>query len=318
MLVAVTAGAMAWLGVAASFAHVQSAEVLVTVREAGCDPRAGSLQHRRVGAQGDSMAASRFDESEAVQAMLTEVPEEMSAVVGNPGGSPMTVIVPRPVPIAGPGEALVRVMATGTNRAEILQAQGKYPPPAGVTDILGLEAAGIVVALGDAHEHSCLAADSLPVTIGDRVMSLLPGEWMRHWSWCWVHPTYCAGGGHAEFVSVPCRLLMRIPEGVPFEVAAALPEQWLTAYQLLFWVAGLSFNPPERSEPETVVVYAAGSGVGTALVQLLKLTGRRAIAVAGDDSKLESATTLGAVEAVNYKTNPDWSGESLALAHDMG
>lgn len=107
----------------------------------------------------------------------------------------------------------------------------------------------------------------------------------------------------------PASILVPIPEGMSWEVAAALPEQWQTAYQLLFKVAALPFVPPPSAEPETVLVYAAGSGVGTAAIQLLTATGRRAIAIAGSDAKLETARSLGAVAAFNYKTQADWAGE---------
>jgi NADPH:quinone reductase-like Zn-dependent oxidoreductase len=93
-----------------------------------------------------------------------------------------------------------------------------------------------------------------------------------------------------------------------WDVAAALPEQWQTAYQLLFKVAGLPFALTPGMEGETVLVFAAGSGVGTAAIQLLRATGRRAIAVAGADAKLDMARSLGAIAAFNYKTEEDWAG----------
>jgi len=130
-------------------------------------------------------------------------------LVSTPGGPEALVWGEAPDPVPGPGEVLVRVRATAVNRADLLQAAGKYPPPPGASEILGLEAAGEVVGTGA------------------RVAFLLPG------------------GGYAERVVVPEGMLMPIPERMSFEEAAAIPEGWLTAYLNLFLEGGLSGGPGE-------------------------------------------------------------------------
>ncbi|KAA0158916.1 hypothetical protein FNF28_06056 [Cafeteria roenbergensis] len=215
------------------------------------------------------------------------LPTTMCALVAKPGadGTPAVEVVDRPVPVPGPAEVLLRVVATGTNRAEIMQAAGKVPPPPGATDIMGLEAAGVVVALGS-DAASLSTAGGAPPAIGLRAIAIV------------------TGGGQAEFVCVPVTALVPVPAGLPLEVAAALPEQWTTAYQLLFEVGGLDVAGGD----ETVVVYAAGSGVGTAALQLLRMTGRRSVAVAGRADKLAKAAELGAAVTVNYKEDAAWAG----------
>ncbi|KAA0148084.1 hypothetical protein FNF29_06879 [Cafeteria roenbergensis] len=220
------------------------------------------------------------------------LPTTMRALVAKPGadGTPAVEVVDRPVPVPGPAEVLLRVVATGTNRAEIMQAAGKVPLPAGATDIMGLEAAGVVVALGS-DAASLSTAGGAPPAIGLRAIAIV------------------TGGGQAEFVCVPVTALVPVPAGLPLEVAAALPEQWTTAYQLLFEVGGLDVAGGD----ETVVVYAAGSGVGTAALQLLRMTGRRSVAVAGRADKLAKAAELGAAVTVNYKEDAAWA-DTVAAA----
>ena len=125
-------------------------------------------------------------------------------LVPAPGGPEVLVFGETPEPALRAGEVLVRVRATAVNRADLLQTAGKYPPPAGESDILGLEAAGVV----DGTD--------------ERVCFLLPG------------------GGYAEKVAVPRGMLMSIPGGLSFEAAAAIPEAWFTAYLNLFREGGLA------------------------------------------------------------------------------
>ena len=146
-------------------------------------------------------------------------------------------------------EVLIKVEAVSVNRADTLQRRGQYPPPAGVTRVLGLECAGHVARVGDKVSND--------VTVGDRVMALLPG------------------GGYAQYVAVHQGHVMKVPSGLDLERAAAIPEVWLTAYQLLHTTAGLRPG-------QTVLVHAGGSGVGTAAVQLIKLAGASAFVTAGD------------------------------------
>lgn len=167
----------------------------------------------------------------------------------------------------GADEVLVDVRATAVNRADLSQARGNYPPPPGASEILGLEMAGVVRALG---------ADVDDWQVGDRVCALLPG------------------GGYAEQVAVPAGMLMRIPEHWSFREAAAVPEVWMTAYLNLFLEAGLKPG-------ETALIHAGASGVGTAAIQLVVGSGSQAFVTAGTDEKLERCRALGASLAVNYK-----------------
>ncbi|XP_078696595.1 quinone oxidoreductase PIG3-like [Branchiostoma floridae x Branchiostoma belcheri] len=194
---------------------------------------------------------------------------DMQAVVLQQPGGPDNLsvgTVARPQPQAG--EVLLKVYATAVNRADTLQRKGLYPPPKGASDILGLEAAGKVAELG----ADCKGRWKP----GDQVMALLPG------------------GGNAEFVTVDEDHLMPIPDGMSYQQAAAIPEVWLTAYQLLHFVG-------ELQEGETVLIHAGGSGVGTAATQLSRLAGARPIVTAGTPDKLQKAKDLGAVAAFNYK-----------------
>lgn len=167
----------------------------------------------------------------------------------------------------GASEVLLEIKASAVNRADLSQARGNYPPPPGVTDILGLEASGVVRAVG---------ADVAEWRVGDRVCCLLPG------------------GGYAQQVAVPAGMLLSLPDNWTFEQGAAIPEAWLTAFVNLFQEGGL-----ERGE--SVLIHAAGSGVGTAAIQLSRVTGATVFATAGTEEKLQRARDLGAALAVNYK-----------------
>lgn len=165
------------------------------------------------------------------------------------------------------GEVLLEIKASAVNRADLSQARGNYPPPAGVTDILGLEASGVVRAVGASVEAW---------QVGDRVCCLLPG------------------GGYAQRVAVPAGMLLSLPDNWTFEQAAAIPEAWLTAFVNLFQEAALE-------EGESVLIHAAGSGVGTAAIQLARVAGATVFATAGTEEKLQKAKDLGAALAINYK-----------------
>ena len=184
------------------------------------------------------------------------------------------------VPAPRAGELLLRVAYSAINRADTLQRGGKYPPPPGASPVLGLEAAGVVVAHGEG-----VAAGALPV--GARAMALL------------------SGGGNAEYVAFPSAHALPVPASLSLREAAAVPEVFLTAFQLLFLVA-------HARKGESVIVHAAGSGVGTAAVQLAAARGLHVVAVAGADAKLARCRELGAAAVVNYKTSSDWSAEAKA------
>jgi putative PIG3 family NAD(P)H quinone oxidoreductase len=171
-------------------------------------------------------------------------------------------------PSIGNDELLVKVHATAINRADILQKYGKYPVPKGASTILGLEMAGIVVEIGN---------EVTDYKIGDRVCGLLPG------------------GGYAEYVSIPSKLAIHIPENMSFNEAASIPEVFLTAYLNLFLLGKFKEN-------DSVLIHAGASGVGTAAIQLVKEFGGKSIVTAGSEKKLTSCLELGANQAVNYKS----------------
>lgn len=168
----------------------------------------------------------------------------------------------------GPGEVLVRNFATGLNRADLLQRRGLYPPPPGASEILGLEFAGEVEALGPGAES--------PWQVGDRVFGLVPG------------------GAYAEQVVSSPDLLLPIPDNFSYESAAAVPEAFLTASQALFELAGLE-------EGETALVHAGASGVGSAAIQLVKRRGARCIATVSGGPKVQFCRDLGADLVVPYR-----------------
>lgn len=199
----------------------------------------------------------------------TEVPVTMKAVlVTQPGGPEQLYIGEAPVPILHPCELLIQVKATAVNRADTLQRKGSYNPPPGTSHIIGLEATGLVVGLG--------SACTLGFKVGDKVMCLL------------------SGGGYAEFVAVHEGSVMPIPAHLTFEQAAAIPEAFLTAFQLLYTIG-------QVSKDDVVLVHAGASGVGTAAIQLARLAGAMVLATVGSQDKIEYCTRLGA-KAFNYKT----------------
>uniref|UniRef100_A0A3Q1BUX3 Enoyl reductase (ER) domain-containing protein n=2 Tax=Amphiprion ocellaris TaxID=80972 RepID=A0A3Q1BUX3_AMPOC len=199
----------------------------------------------------------------------SSVANMMQAVCVDVPGGPESLLlrsVSRPQP--KDGEVLIKVHAAALNRADLLQRRGLYPPPPGESDIMGLEVAGTVDSLGPG-----VKMDWKP---DDRVMALL------------------CGGGYAEYVSVPEELLMSVPSNLTLSQAAAIPEAWLTAFQLLVFIA-------QVKEGEVVLVHAGGSGVGTAAVQLVRLFGAVPVVTAGSEEKLKMAEKLGAAAGFNYR-----------------
>jgi tumor protein p53-inducible protein 3 len=182
-----------------------------------------------------------------------------------------------PTPEPGEREILVKVEATALNRADSLQRQGKYPPPAGESPILGLEMAGRVSARG---------AGASKWGIGDAICGLL------------------GGGGYAEYAVIHEDLAMPVPDGLSTIEAAAIPEVFLTAYQALCWLARLQAG-------ETVLIHAGASGVGTAAIQLVQAMGGRAI-VTASAGKHAACLQLGAEKAIDYQQE-DFA--EVALAH---
>ncbi len=173
-----------------------------------------------------------------------------------------------PDPVCEAEDVLVAVKATAVNRADLLQARGLYPPPAGDSDILGLEVAGAIVAVGAAVEAW---------RPGDRVCALAPG------------------GGYASMAAIPQEWLIPLPETWSYSEGAAVPEVWLTADTNLFLEGGLL-------QEETVLIHAGASGVGTAAIQLAKEVGARVAVTVGSDAKQAICRELGADIVIDYKT----------------
>ncbi len=189
----------------------------------------------------------------------------------------------RPAP--GEGQVLVKVAATSINRPDLVQREGKYPPPPGDSDILGLEVAGTIEALGPG------VAGWKP---GERVMTLV------------------GGGGYAEYAVAYASHLMRIPERMSFEEAACVCESYLTAFLNLFLIGGLR-------DGETVLIHGGGGGVNTAGIQLCKaLVPRTRIAVTANPAKMDRVRKLGADLVIDYTTTPDFSEAVKAFTAKKG
>jgi len=184
-----------------------------------------------------------------------------------PGGPEVLVVKEGPAPVPGSGEVLIRVHAAGINRPDTMQREGKYPPPAGASPLLGLEVAGEVSAVGDGVSRWSL---------GDRVCALTNG------------------GGYAEFVTAPVGQCLPVPSGLRMEEAAALPETFFTVWTNVFDRASLK-------EGESFLVHGGSGGIGTTAVQMAKQRGARVFATAGTGEKCAACRRLGAEIAVNYR-----------------
>ena len=196
------------------------------------------------------------------------IPKTMRAVeIGEPGPAEVLRLTDRPMPVPGPGEVLVRVVAAGVNRADIMQRQGSYPPPPGASDIPGLELSGTIAAVG---------ADAGNLAAGDDVCALV------------------SGGGYAEYCVVPAPQCLPPPPGVTLRDAAALPEAYCTVWTNVFERGRLAAG-------ETLLVQGGSSGVGTAAIQLARALGARVLATAGSAAKCAACEALGAERAVNYR-----------------
>ena len=184
------------------------------------------------------------------------------------------------------GHVLVEVAATAVNRADLLQRAGRYPPPPGASDILGLEVAGRIGALGQGVAEW---------SAGDRVCAIVPG------------------GAYAERCPVPAGSLMRVPERLSLTEAAAVPEAFLTAYVNLFQEAELRAG-------ESVLIHGGASGVGTAAIQLAACAGARVAVTARDERKLAVCRRLGAELAIDHtrqdfavEIEREWGGVDVVL-----
>jgi putative PIG3 family NAD(P)H quinone oxidoreductase len=178
-----------------------------------------------------------------------------------------------PIPTPNDDQVLIKVYAAGVNRADIVQRKGMYPPPTGASDIIGLEVAGIVESVG---------AKVTEWKKGDRVMSLLDG------------------GGYAEYALAHRGVIMRVPDNLSFELAACLPEVYMTAFQTAFYIGKV-----DKLKRKTVLIHAAASGVGTALVQLCVAAGVQNIIATCSSGKIQQVKDLGATLVIDRQT--DWA-----------
>lgn len=192
----------------------------------------------------------------------------MKAVLFDEGGGPQSLYIGQwETPHPADDEILVKVAATALNRADLLQREGKYPPPKGASPILGLEMSGKVVACGDkvSRWH-----------IGDQVFGLLPG------------------GGYAEYAVIHEDMAMAVPSNLSLIEATAIPEVFLTAFQALRWLARMQAS-------EKVLIHAGGSGVGTAAIQLAREMGAADISITASAAKHALCQELGASLTIDYR-----------------
>jgi NADPH:quinone reductase len=187
--------------------------------------------------------------------------------IREPGGPDVLVPVERPMPVPAAGEVLIKVAAAGVNRPDVLQRLGNYPPPKGVTDIPGLEVAGIVERSGDGVTNW---------KTGDRVCALV------------------AGGGYAEYCVAPTPQCLPMPRGLDFITAAAIPETYFTVWTNVFQRGRLIAD-------ESLLVHGGSSGIGTTAIQLARARGARVFATAGSPEKCAACERLGAERAIDYR-----------------
>ena len=192
----------------------------------------------------------------------------------------------RPVPQPGDGELLIRVAASGVNRPDVLQRKGNYAPPAGVSDLPGLEVAGVVES-GDAA-----AMAQAGLRVGDRVCALV------------------AGGGYAQWCVAPVAQCLPVPQGLSDVEAASLPETFFTVWSNVFDRGRLQAG-------EVLLVQGGSSGIGVTALQLARARGATVIVTAGPDEKCAACLALGAHHAINYKTQ-DFVAEARRLTDGRG
>ncbi len=211
----------------------------------------------------------------------------MQAVEISAFGPPQGLrLAERPLPQPGAGELLIRVAASGVNRPDVLQRKGHYAPPPGVSDLPGLEVAGVVES-GDAA-----AMAQAGIRVGDRVCALV------------------AGGGYAEYCVAPVAQCLPVPEGLSDVEAASLPETFFTVWSNVFDRARLQAG-------ETLLVQGGSSGIGVTAIQLARARGATVIVTAGTDEKCAACLALGAHHAINYKSQ-DFVAEVQRITEGRG
>ncbi len=200
--------------------------------------------------------------------MSENIPTTMQAIeIAEAGGPEVLRISNFPVPEPGDGEVLIKVIAAGVNRPDVMQRLGLYPPPPGAPDIPGLEVAGAVAALGP---------DASGVQEGDTVCALV------------------IGGGYAEYCVAPASLCLPVPEALSTVQAAALPETFFTVWTNVF-------DRGRLTSGESLLVHGGSSGIGTTAIQLAKAFGSTIYVTAGSEEKCQACLELGADAAINYR-----------------
>ena len=184
-----------------------------------------------------------------------------------PGGPEVLQSCTRPRPVPNADQVIIQVAYAGVNRPDALQRAGLYNPPAGASDLPGLEASGTVVEVGE---------NVSDLAVGDRVCALLPG------------------GGYAEYVATPAAHCLPIPTGLSMKQAACLPETFFTVWSNVFMRGGLQAG-------ERILIHGGSSGIGTTAIQLANAFGARVFVTAGSDDKCQACTDLGAERAINYR-----------------
>jgi putative PIG3 family NAD(P)H quinone oxidoreductase len=187
--------------------------------------------------------------------------------ISAPGTPDVLHLAERPVPVPGPGQVVLKVAYAGVNRPDALQRAGLYNPPAGASDLPGLEASGTIAACG---------AGVLGLQQGQQVCALLPG------------------GGYAEYAVTQAAHCLPVPNGFDLKQAACLPETFFTVWSTVFQRGGLKAG-------ERFLLHGGSSGIGTTAIQLARAFGARVFTTAGSDAKCRACLDLGAERAVNYR-----------------
>ena len=202
------------------------------------------------------------------------------------GGPEVLHLCDRPMPVAGVGEVLIRVAASGINRPDVVQRKGHYAPPPGASDLPGLEVAGVVEG-GDAA-----AMAQADLKVGDRVCALL------------------SGGGYAQWCTAPVAQCLPVPQGLSDVEAAALPETFFTVWSNVF-------DRGRLQSGETLLVQGGSSGIGVTAIQIARARGATVIVTAGSDEKCAACLALGAHHAINYRTH-DFVAEVQHITEGKG
>lgn len=215
---------------------------------------------------------------------MSTLPATMRYVAARePGAADVLAIAEAPVPKPRAGEVLIRVAYAGVNRPDVIQREGKYPPPPDASPIIGLEVSGTIAAVGD-------GVDSWRV--GEAVCALTPG------------------GGYAEYCVAPAGHCLAPPRGLPLLEAAGLCENYFTVWHNVFERGRLASG-------ETILIHGGSSGIGLAAIQLAKAFGAKVITTVGSDEKAAVCQSLGADHAINYRSS-DFAAEVAAITAKRG